>query len=291
MKEKDIKTHFTLPEHLAGYMLDGVEIIEIEKDTREIFESPQIIGLTEAANEKNLIYYAAKNELWHVISKDSACLLDELLLSLTMLDSTLDVKVEGLVDNMKKRPFNLYQFENSMEIPFHKKSDWDKIINAYEIFSGALPKNEIVRNVIPFVLDEFFTNAIFNSPLGKMKGWEGHRSNTKDDVFKFVNKGMIRIAYGAEHVFIECMDPFGTFNPLSMLKCIKTTYEVGIADAIRNDANKGAGIGLRLVWDRSISMGALVSKDNFCTFFSVIPYRIPSKMLATHPKNFHLVLR
>ena len=27
-KEKDIKTHFTLPEHLAGYMLDGVEIIE-----------------------------------------------------------------------------------------------------------------------------------------------------------------------------------------------------------------------------------------------------------------------
>ena len=291
MEEKKNPARFIIPETLDGYMLEGVDVIEIEKKTREIFESPRIIGLTEAVNDKELIYYAARNELWHIIRKDSLCLIDELLLSLTMLDSELDIKVEGLVDNMKKRPFNLYQFENSMEIPFHQKSDWDKIMNAYEIFTGALPKNEIIKNVIPFVVDEFFTNAIFNSPLGKMRGWEGHRSNTKGDVFKFINKGMMRIAYGAEHVFIECMDPFGTFDPLSMLKCIKKTYEVGIADAIRSDTNKGAGIGLRLVWDRSISMGALVEQDKFCTFFSVIPYRIPSKMLAMHPKNFHIVLR
>src|SRR3989339_1008192 len=291
MEEKKNPARFIIPETLDGYMLEGVEVIEIEKKTREIFESPRIIGLTEAVNDKELIYYAARNELWHIIRKDSLCLIDELLLSLTMLDSELDIKVEGLVDNMKKRPFNLYQFENSMEIPFHQKSDWDKIMNAYEIFTGALPKNEIIKNVIPFVVDEFFTNAIFNSPLGKMRGWEGHRSNTKGDVFKFINKGMMRTTYGAEYVFIECMDPFGTFDPLSMLKCIKKTYEVGIADAIRSDTNKGAGIGLRLVWDRSISMGALVEQDKFCTFFSVIPYRIPSKMLAMHPKNFHIVLR
>jgi len=171
-----------------------------------------------------------------------------------------------------------FTFGSSME-----KSDlMEEILISLDSIPGAKRQKEEIM----LIVDELFTNALYNAPTVSMGTGSISR---KDSVsLKAEKKANIQITFDQEsrNIYIGCVDLFGTLLPQQLVNKLNNTYKKGVESSITFGVG-GAGIGVRLMYEKSDCMSICVqSEKKTCMMFSV---PLTKKKGEFSGKNLHFL--
>lgn len=177
-------------------------------------------------------------------------------------------------------------FERKFSQISEKSNLLEDIAKSWEPFS--LPKS--FSDELVLVIDELFTNAVFNAPVVDLKtqvnpGLSRERTDVQMHPGKF---GKISLAHDKTRLVISCSDPYGTLNLNSYLQKVLTTYEVG-ADYSMNFGNGGAGIGSFIIFNSASSLYFGVRPGTETLISCVFPLHLSGKKRGMLPKHLHCI--
>jgi hypothetical protein len=177
-------------------------------------------------------------------------------------------------------------FERQFSQISEKASMLADITKSWESFS--LPKS--FSDELILVIDELFTNAIFNAPVVDLKTQNNPGlSRQRTDVGMHPGKfGKISLAYDRSRLVVSCSDPYGTLNLNTYLQKVLATYEVG-ADYSMNFGAGGAGIGSFIIFNSASSLYFGVKPGIETLISCVFPLHLSGKKRAMLPKHLHCI--
>jgi hypothetical protein len=138
-----------------------------------------------------------------------------------------------------------------------------------------------IKSDIILMADELITNVLFNAPLAE---YETAINRKNPITLQQGNARLFCFAANAK-IFIGSYDNFGNLNISALIKKLYNSYLKNISEGI-NMGEGGAGIGLRLLLDRSDTMGLFVSEKKSTTIVFSIP--LDRKRCEELPKSIHL---
>lgn len=154
----------------------------------------------------------------------------------------------------------------------------------------AVDQGALVRDAANLIVDELFTNAIFNAPLDR-DGFplNAHRDRSESVTLQEGLAAEIFVASDEDWLLVGCTDPFGSFVHQRVIQRIHDCYQRGVGAAMRSSGG-GAGIGCRMMFDLSASMYVGVAPGKQTTIVFRLPLRHGHRHREQMPKSFHLTM-
>ena len=177
-------------------------------------------------------------------------------------------------------------FERKFSQISEKSTMLADIAKSWESFS--LPRS--FSDEVTLVIDELFTNAIFNAPVVDLKTQSNPGlSRQRTDVGMHPGKfGKITLAHDRTRLVVSCSDPYGTLNLNTYLQKVLATYEVG-ADYSMNFGAGGAGIGSFIIFNSASSLYFGVKPGVETLISCVFTLHMSGKKRAMLPKHLHCI--
>lgn len=175
-----------------------------------------------------------------------------------------------------------YKFNSSLQ----KREALSHCAKAME--SQALPQTLIED--ISSVVDEMYTNAIFNAPFIDRATSTNPGISRHDLEIKLEGEKTARLilAKDEKRIMTACVDPFGTLNLENYLNKIKATYLQGAA-ATMNFGPGGAGLGSYIIFNTGASLFLGVHPGRATTVACVLPLGMSNRKRALMPKHLHWI--
>ena len=212
------------------------------------------IGVTTKRSPTEIINSVHKTGIPHIVQTDSISSHDEILVALRMLSNSDDFYKNGAVPDFLKDEYKKYQINDFKRIPFSCKHEFARIEKQVSEEISGLPRNEITKNGIKVILNELFSNAIYSAPMEDDYGRVApNRTGNAEICYNNERKGFVQLGYNDDFLFIECVDPYGSLNPMTIISQIRKSFHIGLENTIKHNYTGGAGIGLRLVYNLSTS--------------------------------------
>ncbi len=280
----------TVPEKLLKLFPDDIYLVCPNSIIPKDIPKDRCIGLIEKANKGTVVNLLFDSCVPHILQLGSENFLDELYIAGSMISSP-DVFFEnGIVSLLTKKVFDKYKIDNYEEVEFNSRDDKKNVMAFFMSNIAKLPRKNTIEQDVAFVVDELFTNAIFNAPAQKDYGEKTlTRLNLNDIIYSFGNVGRFRFGANEKYVFIECTDPYGSLIPKKIFQHIRNTYLFGVRDTISMSEKTGAGIGVRYVYDLSVSYNVLVNKDKATSICCIIPYGMSTKKKEKISRSIHVL--
>lgn len=143
---------------------------------------------------------------------------------------------------------------------------------------------------ILLVIDELFTNAIFNAPFVDLKTKVNpglNRSDTRTSM-PHPNRGRVFIGKHDGRLVVGVRDPFGSLDIQRLFKKIKNCHEDGVAGNM-NMGPGGAGIGSYMVYQSSTSYYVAVDEGKSTIVCCAFPLDMSGKKRQSLSKNIHCI--
>jgi hypothetical protein len=142
------------------------------------------------------------------------------------------------------------------------------------------------------IVDELFTNAVYNAPFVDME-YNLRTVPEGTDELRLPPGRAAAITLGADdqRLVLGCYDDFGTLNVNKFLTRIKNCYETGVAATMRMDSKGGAGIGAYMVFSLVASFFVHVERGRHTAVFCVLPRKMSHRARSEMPKNLHVIFR
>lgn len=186
-----------------------------------------------------------------------------------------DCEIWNMFTGVSGKPF-IFSFNSSMD-----KARLDK---EFVVYFGGIPGASRFQSVAMMVLDELFTNAIYNAPVVRM---DGNSSVSRKISITMKEDAFIFLECSRKKIHIGCIDPYGTLVPDKLVRKLSAIYSNGADESMRFEENGGAGIGFRMMFDKCTEMFVGVQKmKKTCVFFS-LPVNM-KEYGGNVPKNIHL---
>lgn len=176
-------------------------------------------------------------------------------------------------------PF-LFQSEPlSLTLSFHKKSDKLEMMRQFEAFV-SLTKSQLALDNVRILFQELFMNALYDAPNEAKK--LGFATDKK-------NRQML-FAFDTDKLIISCFDPYGSLDPLSLIKRIEKIIHSSTAQVINFDPNKGgAGIGCSLLYRYSSHLSLVVEEGKRTRVTCTIPLKMSQRKFELLEKNIQYI--
>lgn len=168
---------------------------------------------------------------------------------------------------------------------FNSSEHKEKILDGIRKFISTNKSMERLSENILIIIDELFSNALFNAPVDD-GGYRIFRNMPRDEKVKYPgNKNAKIFAINTDKdLFIGAIDPWGSIDRLGICKSMHRAYEVG---RVAEDG-KGAGFGMRMMLDRSRSLYLLCEAGQRSLVCCHMRLNISLKKIENVPKQFHI---
>src|SRR3989339_1607103 len=172
---------------------------------------------------------------------------------------------------------------------FHSSDQKFLVLEDLERRLDKIPRIVRIKHDIKLLVDELFTNAIFNAPSVVING-KRKKVGRQGRVFSKRAAGVfVKIDISGNKVIVGCVDQFGSLSPSEIVSRLNITYDLGLDKGMDMNSYGGSGIGVRLMLDRSDSVFLIVNKAvETCVVFT-LPINI-NRASEEIRKNVHIVV-
>lgn len=143
---------------------------------------------------------------------------------------------------------------------------------------------------VQLVVDEMFSNAIYNAPATDLKTNINSNVDRSSGVIAMHSgkTGRIYVAHDDTRVLLGCADPYGTLNLDYYLGKVLGNYQNKNGPSI-NFGPGGAGIGSYIIFNSGSSLYFGVSPGNATIISCVFPMKMNNRQRSLVPKNLHCI--
>lgn len=134
-----------------------------------------------------------------------------------------------------------------LNINFKQSKEKENTIQKVLSWCKNLPRISRRQDSIRLIVDELYTNAIYNAPPSLRKSGQPRTVSKKS-----VLNAELFLSASNERLLIGTRDRYGTLCLDSLLAKISTSFRDGLSAAI-NQGPGGAGIGCRLMFDQCLA--------------------------------------
>lgn len=167
---------------------------------------------------------------------------------------------------------------------FNATEHKDKILESIHKFIGRNKSMNRLSDNILIVIDELFSNALFNAPVDE-GGYRIFKNMDRNEKVKYPGNKNAKIfaVHTANDLFIGAVDPWGSIDRTGICKSIYSAYtESKVAEG------KGAGFGLRMMLDRARSVYILSEAKQRSLICCHMRLNISLKKVESVPKQLHI---
>lgn len=160
----------------------------------------------------------------------------------------------------------------------------ENILESIHNFIGRNKSMNRLSDNILIVIDELFSNALFNAPVDD-DGYRIFKNMDRNENVRYPGNKNAKIfaVHTANDLFIGAVDPWGSVDRDGICKSLYHAYnERTVADG------KGAGFGLRMMLDRSRSLYLLSELNKRSLVCCHMRLNISLKKVENVPKQFHI---
>jgi hypothetical protein len=153
----------------------------------------------------------------------------------------------------------------------------------------AIPKT--LQDDAISVVDELFTNALFNAPFVDIHTHKNPGMSRQGHI-KLTDGKRCRVflAQESNRLVVGCHDPYGSLELYAYMKRIRATYQNG-AGATMNFGAGGAGLGSYIIFNAGSSLYFAVWPGQATVLCCVIPLGISNRRRSELVKHLHWVQR
>ncbi|MCB0379230.1 MAG: hypothetical protein KDD33_12125 [Bdellovibrionales bacterium] len=160
-----------------------------------------------------------------------------------------------------------------------------RVLDSIEKFIGNNKgMNRLSENIL-IIIDELFSNALFNAPVDD-NGYPIFKNMERDEKVKYPGNKNARIfAVHTQHdLFIGTIDPWGSIDRDHISNILHRAY----SERKVTEDSKGAGFGLRMMLDRARSLYILSQHRERSLVCCHMRLNISLKKIENVPKQLHI---
>lgn len=167
---------------------------------------------------------------------------------------------------------------------FQTSKEKDSVIDGAVSFVSEQTGGRRFADDVRVITDEFFTNVIFNA----FHGPNAKVSRTQEIHLPEDKPGELHILGSQNELMIAVFDLFGSLEMDALINKIHKSFSVGLSRSMSYGSG-GAGIGCRLVLDRSQRYWVIVLPGIFSAFFSILPFGPEARDADLDHKDVHFL--
>jgi hypothetical protein len=187
------------------------------------------------------------------------------------------------LNQVRERKYMVY------ERKFSKASEKNEIENELSVEMRKYIRSESLITEILGASDEMITNVLYNAPyVNNQNSTSGIDRRIKKVGLPSGKFGKIKCGVDDHRIVLGCEDPFGKLNINTLLKRLKGCYDNGIANSM-NMGVGGAGIGMFLVANSSVSFYAAVVPGSHTAIYCVLPRKMNNRKRSVEAFNLHIL--
>lgn len=275
----------SLPPSLPKAFLDqwGEKIVLLCRgvEITENLDLARCIYVTDGLKNPEVLDAALIPGFQHVVQSSRKDVLDEVRIAALMIESFseyLEDPVSAILGKGTARVFKK---------PFHDSSLKKEMLSEVERFLATVPNTQVVQENVLQIVDELYTNAIFDAPIDPGSGFR-YRDEPRMRTVRLPKAEEATLFVGAQKDFIvvSVRDPFGSLSIEKLLVHIQAGYQRGIVNMMRRDGG-GAGIGCHVVFELSSSIYIGVEPERSTVFSCKLPLGASYRQTGAMFKNLH----
>jgi hypothetical protein len=252
--------------------------------TPVIKKNPQeYIGIRQQTPASQLISSMNETGIWNIVQFSQADIEQKLKVASriiqdpkTFLDSPGREFFESSASKGEK-----YKGQGENRFAFRASSQKRYILNMINSYVFSLAGAKTLIDPVLAVADELFTNALYNAPFGD-KEYSLDRS-TMVFLDPALSPEMI-VAHNSKHLFLGCLDHFGSFDCEEFLKRSSKMTKLVASDFLKLDVG-GAGFGMLRIIDLAPDVFVVVEKNKQTFIGCLFPLNVSSKKIKEASRN------
>ena len=168
---------------------------------------------------------------------------------------------------------------------FNATEHKERVLESIHKFIGKNKSMNRLADNILIVIDELFSNALFNAPVDE-SGYRIFKNMDRNEKVRYPGNKNAKIfaVHTANDLFIGAVDPWGSVERDGICKSLHHAY----AERTVTENSKGAGLGLRMMLDRSRSLYFLSEMGQRSLICCHMRLNISLKKVENVPKQFHI---
>ncbi len=168
---------------------------------------------------------------------------------------------------------------------FNATEHKERILESIHKFIGRNKSMNRLADNILIVIDELFSNALFNAPVDE-DGYRIFRNMNRNEKVRYPGNKNAKIfaVHTSNDLFIGAVDPWGSVDRDKICQSLFNAY----SERKVSEDSKGAGLGLRMMLDRSRSLYFLSEKGKRSLICCHMRLNISLKKVENVPKQFHI---
>lgn len=161
----------------------------------------------------------------------------------------------------------------------------ERILESIHKFIGRHKSMNRLADNILIVIDELFSNALFNAPVDD-DGYRIFKNMHRHEKVRYPGNKNAKIfaVHTIDDLFIGAVDPWGSMDRDGICQSIYHAYN----ERTITENSKGAGFGLRMMLDRSRSLYILSEKGKRSLVCCHMRLNISLKKVENVPKQVHI---
>ncbi len=161
----------------------------------------------------------------------------------------------------------------------------ERVMESIHKFIGRNKSMNRLSDNILIVIDELFSNALFNAPIDE-SGYRIFKNMHRNEHVRFPGNKNAKIfaVHTQNDLFIGAVDPWGSVDRDGICHSLYKAYNERKVD----ETSKGAGFGLRMMLDRSRSIYILCEKGKRTLACCHMRLNISLKKVENVPKQLHI---
>ena len=161
----------------------------------------------------------------------------------------------------------------------------ERVLESIHKFIGRNKSMNRLSDNILIIIDELFSNALFNAPVDE-NGYRIFKNMQRNEKVRYPGNKNAKIfaVHTSNDLFIGAVDPWGSIDRDAICNSIWRAYNEGTV----TEDSKGAGFGLRMMLDRSRSLYLLCEAGKRSLICCHMRLNISLKKVENVPKQFHI---
>ncbi len=266
----------TLLKEVPAYSFESQELVDGQDLTGSV-------GIGRNLSTQSFMEAFKNNQLNNIVQIANDDLIYELFIASIILKKPKlfinnPVTILNSGDTTKK---SMHVWQENFNATVHKPKVLDGI---NDFMAGNKSMSRLSENVM-IIIDELFSNALYNAPADE-NGYPIFKAMDRHENVKYPGNKNSRIfaIHTDKDLFIGCVDPWGSIDRDHIVSIIHNAYSTGQV----TEESKGAGLGLRMMLDRSRSL-YIVSEHRERTLVCChMRLNISLKKVENVPKQLHM---
>lgn len=258
------------------------ELIDLDSETGGEADKKNAIGLAKGIGPESVLSFAINhgwNQIVQISAKDFQA---EVRLSTLMLNEGpryLQFPLSAVLDPEhvgETRESELTMFKRD----FTRLDEKVSVIEALRTRLSSVTGASLIGEII-LVGDEIFTNAILHAP---------DPERTTKGVSASDKVATLFCGWNESRLVLGCSDLYGSLPMSKLLVRILDCYKQGVSKVINMAPDRGAGIGLFLLFDSCTSLYIGIDPGQKTTVCCSFPLKVSGRKRRQMDKNLHLLI-